>query len=431
MKSRIIKRGSSLLMAAALMLSSFLSILPIGQAYAVTEEANFKKTGTSTEELAWDADLAAYIASKKAEWQASDQGQGVTNYYRQHWEALFVADSATNTYKYPVWKKTSTCDDVVLVGDTEYFGEVGQGSSADCAGYLFLVEYDEVTVTQPTSFTVKFDTGSVLPDKYRLVDQTVAAGDPVGTPQTASGETMDDFMDYCNYGDEYPLCYNGYQLEGTYIDPDFNTHYNGNPITQDTTIYFKWIDNYSSFERIKNINISIVPPKPGTVITVEDEYDWDTQNPQLEVALPSGLKYRLYVDDVFTHYAYWLKGSGEGSNELFTGVIEKGGKYYAEIWFLINDGELALFDRDLTLTVNGVNTPFVYSDYDPDYIGIIIEIDIPTDEPESETDSATSTAAAPNSGAFTASSSAAPAASGSVALFGLAYFFLKKKFNKR
>ena len=373
--------------------------------------STFKKTASSTEVVSWDTDLTDYINNKRIEWSNTAEGQGVDGDYREAWEALYVMNG--DVYQYPVHLITyftgvtidETCGGTIQVGDPDSL--VGGG----CATYNYRVEYEEVSVVKPT-FTVKFDTGSVLSGEDKIVDQTVTGGEIPDEPRNAAGASLFDLLGYCyeSYGDD---CYNNYRLEDFYTDPDYTIPYNGEPITQDTTIYVKWEDEYEGYERIKEINISVVPPEAGTEIVITDENKkWDSQSPQLEVTLLDGTKYHLWGEEGEYNYAYWLKGNTIDEYEPFAGVIEKGGKYYAEIWFQINEDALAIFDQELTLKINGVETPFEYTDYAPDGLALMIAVDIPTDEPISDV-------SAPESGAFTidgSASSTALAISGTIAI---------------
>ena len=420
MESNNIKKVSAFGIATALVLSSFLSILPVGRAYAgitdgqaTNSRTTFEKTETTSENIPFGTDPVSYIEGKKAEWQNSTMGQGVTEEYRAGWEALFVADSATNTYQYPVWLSTyfngvslsgESCPgsgDAILIGDVDDI--IGSVSYNCTATYLYSAHYREVTAV-PTSFTVKFDTGSVLPDRYKLVDQTVAVGESISEPTNTEGTSLNDFLDYCRVGYDRK-CYSGYKLEGFYTDPEFNTLYNNNPINSNTTLYAKWVDEYEGYERITDIDLIVTPPEAGTVITSDEGGNpWETQSPQLEVTLPSGIKYRLYDDDGY-NYAYWLKGNTIEDYEPFTGVLEKGGKYYVEVWLKVKEGELAIFGQNPTVKVNGVVVPLMVSDYGVNDIAVIIEVTPQAEEESSNT-------AAPNSGVFTATSSVTPTISG-------------------
>lgn len=128
-------------------------------AYTMSQ-TTLKKTEIVTEELAWDADLAAYINGKKTEWQNSEAYQGQDEAYREAWGALFVAEDGV--YKYPVFLHTYftgvtiseyPCNEVdepvVIVGDPDDPGFPAQG----CPIYQYRDEYREVNVTQPTEPT--------------------------------------------------------------------------------------------------------------------------------------------------------------------------------------------------------------------------------------------------------------------------------------
>lgn len=180
-------------------------------------------------------------------------------------------------------------------------------------------------------------------------------------------------------------------------------------------------------ERITELSLNVTPPKAGTEVVIQDETDiWDSQVPQLEVTLPDGVKYHLWGNENL-NYAYWLKSKDE--YEPFAGVLEAGQTYYVEIWLQVNDGVSAIFDQqNLTLKVNGVDTPFELNDYDGDGISIMITV-TPEEEQEVQQEEETTTVAAPNTGVPTASSSAAPAISGTIALVSLAtlgFVFVKQ-----
>ena len=279
------------------------------------------------------------------------------------------------------------------------------------------------------SYKVSFDTGTVLPDSKKLVDQTVLAGDSVAEPTNASGETLSQILTYCSTSFEDD-CYNEYKFEGFYLEPTFDTLYNNNPVTRDMTLYAKWTDLYEGYERIKEVNITIMKPKAGTEVVIDDPENlpWDSQHPQLEASVPADAKYELYVfdNDIAYNYAYWLKGHDWEDYEPYAGVLEGGKSYWAEIWLKIKEGELAIFDYDLVLKVNGEVVPTELTDYDVDDVALMLEVAIDEEEEESPV-------TAPDSGAFTATSSATSATSGiAVAtLVGLAYIFFKKKSTRR
>lgn len=179
-------------------------------------------------------------------------------------------------------------------------------------------------------------------------------------------------------------------------------------------------------ERIVELNLNVTPPKAGTEITIQDEADiWNSQVPQLEVSVQDGAKYHLWGNENL-NYAYWLKSKDE--YEPFAGTLEAGKTYYVEIWLAINSGVSAVFDRsNLTLKVNGVDTPFELGDYEG---GIAVTIAVtPEAEAAAETqEEPVSSVTAPDSGAFTATSSASAAASGAaiISLLVLGLSFVRK-----
>lgn len=180
-------------------------------------------------------------------------------------------------------------------------------------------------------------------------------------------------------------------------------------------------------EHITEINLNVTPPKAGAKVVIQDETDiWDSQVPQIDVTVQDGAKYHLWGDEEL-NYAYWLKSKDE--YEPFAGVLEAGQTYYVEIWLQINDGVSAVFDRDnLTLKVNGVDTPFELSEFGGED-GIAVRIAVTPEEEQPVEEESASSVVAPDSGAFTEVSSAAPALSGAFAfvlLTVLGFTFTKR-----
>lgn len=249
-------------------------------------------------------------------------------------------------------------------------------------------------------YTVQYDDGNVLSAEDKLLNQSVEAGGWAPEPENAAGETITSIV--TEVGGKY--YYNDYELLGFYTDPDFTTPFNGGPITENTIVYLEWYDTLEDYEQITEVNLTVTPPEAGTEITMEDEEDWDTQGPELSVALPDDAQYNLWTDSEEENYSYWLKEKSR-SSEPFTGVIEKGGKYYAEIWLRTNEPGEVIFARDVVVKVNGVAIPAEDISYDVDALVALVEIEI-----EDST-------ATPNTGVFTAEgSSAAVATSAAIVL---------------
>ncbi|MBR3253911.1 hypothetical protein IKF86_01550 [Candidatus Saccharibacteria bacterium] len=357
---------------------------------ATRSATTFQVTATSTEELAWDANLTDYINNKRIEWSNTATGQGVDGDYRAAWEALYVADD--DVYKYPVYLRTyftgvtldETCNGTILIGDPDDI--IGGG----CAIYNYRVEYEEVTVTKPTHFTVKFDTGPVFPEEYRLVDQRVEAGAAIDEPENADGIKITEIV--TEYDGKY--YFNDYEIIGLFTDPEFTTEYDNDPIVEDTTLYLKWYDTLEEYDQITEVNLTVTPPEAGTEIAMEDEDDWNSQSPQLDVTIPEDAGYNLWADDEEENYAYWLQEKSFYS-DMFTGVIEKGGKYFAEIWLKTNEPDTTIFARNVVVNINGVALTADAIMYDVDSIVVLVEIDIPDDT------------AAPETGVFTSEGASA------------------------
>lgn len=341
---------------------------------ATTYHTFFEKTESATEELAWDADLTDYINNKRIEWQNSPTGQGVDEEYRNDWEALYVMEDGI--YKYPIYLITyftgttvsDTCNNTILVGDPNDLTNLG------CVIYNYRVEYREVTVTKPTHFTVEYNDGGVLRAGDKLVSQTVPAGEWAPEPENAAGEKLTEILTEVD-GKYY---YNDYELIDVYIDPEFATPFEGGPITENTTVYLKWRDTLEDYEQISEVNLTITPPEPGTEITMEED-DWNSQAPQLDIVLPEGIQYELWTDSEDENYAYWVEEGAFGSDP-FVGVIEKGGKYYAEVWLRTNVPDV-IFARDVAVKANGVALSADLISYDIDSLVVLVEVDIEDDEP--------------------------------------------------
>ena len=140
MKTTLTYRIATLGTVATLAFSHILSVIPSISAYAegpdspTSSSVIATKTETSTEEVSWDTDRTAYIAGKKTEWQNSIY----VNAFTENWGDLFVADSNTNTYQYPVWTGTyftgvsisEACggsgNNAILIGDIEDIINSGQ-----------------------------------------------------------------------------------------------------------------------------------------------------------------------------------------------------------------------------------------------------------------------------------------------------------------
>lgn len=362
-----------------------------------THHTFFEKTESATEELAWDADLTDYINNKRIEWQNSQTGQGVDEEYRNGWEALYVMEGGI--YKYPVYLNTyfdsatinNTCDGTILIGDPDDL------TNPNCAilniTYNYRTEYREVTVTKPTQFTVEYNDGGVLRAGDKLVSQTVPAGEWAPEPENANGERFTEIL--TEVSDKY--YYNDYELIDAYTDPDFTTPFDGGPITENTTVYLKWRDTLEDYEQISEVNLAVTPPEVGTEIVMEDEEDWDTQTPELSITLPDDARYNLWFDSEEENYAYWIKDREFGSDP-FVGIIEKGGKYYVEVWLRTNDPD-TVFARDVVVKVNGAAIPAEFIAYDVDSLTALIEINIEDD--------VVSATGSPNSGAVTSETNSA------------------------
>ncbi|MBR3138891.1 hypothetical protein IKG38_02685 [Candidatus Saccharibacteria bacterium] len=238
----------------------------------------------------------------------------------------------------------------------------------------------------PVYYTVKYDDGGILQNADRLTDQTVLAGEMAPEPENSYGERLTEILTEVS-GKYY---YNDYELIDLFTDPDFTTPFNGGPITENTTVYLKWYDTLEQYEQIPEVNLIVTPPEAGTEITMEDEEDRDTQEPQLLVTLPDDARYNLWTDSEEENYAYWVKEKSFWSDP-FVGVLEKGGKYYAEVWVRSNEPDEVIFARNVVVKVNGVALPAEQISYDIDSIVAIVEIDL-----SEEDDSAV-----PDTGAYT------------------------------
>ena len=240
--------------------------------------------------------------------------------------------------------------------------------------------------SDPVYYTVKYDDGGILQNADRLTDQTVLAGEMAPEPENSYGERLTEILTEVS-GKYY---YNDYELIDLFTDPDFTTPFNGGPITENTTVYLKWYDTLEQYEQIPEVNLIVTPPEAGTEITMEDEEDRDTQEPQLLVTLPDDARYNLWTDSEEENYAYWVKEKSFWSDP-FVGVLEKGGKYYAEVWVRSNEPDEVIFARNVVVKVNGVALPAEQISYDIDSIVAIVEIDL-----SEEDDSAV-----PDTGAYT------------------------------
>lgn len=121
---------------------------------------------------------------------------------------------------------------------------------------------------------------------------------------------------------------------------------------------------------IRNVSLTITPPKCNEKVTVEyetvtydnEEYTYiKDQTPRPEVKLPSDAIYEFYyyedddgnfVDD----YAYWTKNtSTEEAFEPFEGTYKGGDTFYAEVYLIIEYQEDMeyIFAEDLTIDVKG------------------------------------------------------------------------------
>lgn len=214
-------------------------------------------------------------------------------------------------------------------------------------------------------YTVTFDSGTVLPDELKPVTVQVEAGDVPEYPKSPNGDYIPDE-------------YNGYEIVGFYTDSNFTEPYYGEPITSDVTIYIEWDEiSLEDAEEINNVEITLTPPEVGTEIYLEEDEDVDTQRPQANITLPTGANYIL--DEGFEgnlNYMYWVKTPDVDANlstNIFTGTIEKDGKYYALVYLRANDGYVFSYS-DLTIKANGQTIDPELIDTDGDIVCFIVEV---------------------------------------------------------
>ena len=263
-------------------------------------------------------------------------------------------------------------------------------------------------------YKVSFNTGTVFPEEYKLVDQYVEEGQSVAEPENAAGEKLSSIV--TEYDGKY--YYDDYELIGFYLEPSYDTLYNGQAITQNTVLYARWYDTISEYEQqISEVDLTVTPPVAGTEITMEDEEDWDSQEPELEVTLPEDVDYEFWVDHEDENYSYWVKEKSFYSDP-FVGTLEKGGKYYAEIWLRTKDADTIAFARDVVVKVNGTALAADAISYDIDSIVVLVEVEIEDDT------------AAPNTGDY-ASEGGSVVAMSSAMMFVVMSGLMVWSFEKR
>ena len=136
----------------------------------------------------------------------------------------------------------------------------------------------------------------------------------------------------------------GYIFDGWYEDPFGNVEFSfwDTPITQDTTVYARWIEIQGE---INDINLSVKAPQIGNKVEL-NEYSEPSEAPSVRIL------------DEEANYGYgtaWIKGTyqevGEGYDELFEGTFEEDTYYYAGIEIYADWGYV--INQDVNITING------------------------------------------------------------------------------
>ena len=155
----------------------------------------------------------------------------------------------------------------------------------------------------------------------------------------------------------------GYMFMGWYFDSALqNPYYFGMPVSNDITLYAKWISNDKV---IDNINITVVPPEVGkevkSVTLHNDEYNYDypgqSINPSVTIDNDS-----VEIGGAFYTTGYPVDGL---EPDMFYGTFEDGQYYYAMIDIYLNDDAMEegyVLAKNLKVKVNGTDE-YVLSNY--------------------------------------------------------------------
>ena len=133
----------------------------------------------------------------------------------------------------------------------------------------------------------------------------------------------------------------GFVFAGWCIDEECQYDFwTSDPITADKTLYAKWV---TSDKVIKTLNLTMTKPEIGDNINSETK---------IVVTPESGANYEIYVGYFITSFP----SKGEGYDEAYEGKFENDKDYYFEFEYFAKEGYI--FDKDLTIKLNGSTVDF-------------------------------------------------------------------------
>lgn len=153
----------------------------------------------------------------------------------------------------------------------------------------------------------------------------------------------------CPVPEDLPQTYDSLVLEGVYKDSGCTElfEFESDTITEDITLYCKYVPDSPHNEEISSVDVTIIPPTTNdstTIGKVDGDWDWNNQTglPDISVSDTQKCDYDI---------SYWIVGpEGEDYDTPYIGVFEEDQSYYLEVYLYAKPGHSFSYSSQINVT---------------------------------------------------------------------------------